>query len=108
MHVGACEATRVHREQSEAVLDMRMACLEHRRSELDALVSVFSHADAITVGHAREAVNNLGDIAACADVEALSRRAPVTSDPPSRKRYEALRASLDHAQALSNVARFKE
>ena len=108
MHVGACEATRVHREQSEAVLDMRMACLEHRRSELDALLSVFGHADAVTVSRAREAMIGLGEIAACADVEALSRRAPLPTDAAQRKRYESLRARIDRTKALANVARFKE
>jgi tetratricopeptide (TPR) repeat protein len=107
MHVGACEATRVHRQQSEAVLDLRMACLERRRSELDALVTVFSHADADTVSHAREATASLPDVSPCADVEALGRRTPVPRDAFTRQRHDALRARIDEARAWVEVSNYK-
>ncbi len=35
-HRSACEATHVHGEQSARALDLRMRCLDRRRSELDA------------------------------------------------------------------------
>jgi len=108
MHGGACEATRVHRQQSEAVLDLRMACLEHRRAELDALLGVFAHADADIVAHASDAVQGLHDLAPCADVESLTRRTPVPRDPATRLRYEALRARTARVFALIDVARFKD
>src|SRR5581483_1434374 len=46
MHQDACEATRVRGEQSEEVLDLRMACLSDRLRELQALTDVMLHADA--------------------------------------------------------------
>ena len=45
----ACEATRIRGEQTEAVMTLRMACLESRRQELAALTEVFSDADATVV-----------------------------------------------------------
>ena len=45
----ACEAT--HRgEQSPALLDLRMACLDERRTQLNATVEELAHADAKLVG----------------------------------------------------------
>jgi tetratricopeptide (TPR) repeat protein len=108
MHVGACVATRVHREQSEAALDLRMACLERRRSELDAMLDVFEHADAETVAHAREAVDAMIDIKACADVDALGRRRAVPRDPTARERYTSVRTRIDRARALVEVARMRD
>ncbi|MEO7733310.1 MAG: serine/threonine-protein kinase, partial [Kofleriaceae bacterium] len=52
MHRSACEATRVRREQSEDLLDLRMLCLDEHRKQLRALVEVFAVADAETVEHA--------------------------------------------------------
>ncbi|MDB4963614.1 MAG: serine/threonine kinase family protein [Myxococcales bacterium] len=107
MHVGACEATRVHRQQSEAVLDLRMTCLERRRSELDALVTVFARADVDTVAHAREATASLPDVSPCADVESLNRRTRVPSDPFTRQRHDGLRGRIDQARAWVEVSNYK-
>ncbi|MEM9463223.1 MAG: hypothetical protein AAGF11_54280 [Myxococcota bacterium] len=40
MHQDTCRATRVLRTQTQTVLERRMACLEQRRRELQALVDV--------------------------------------------------------------------
>jgi eukaryotic-like serine/threonine-protein kinase len=104
----ACEATHVHHQQSEAVLDLRTACLDRRRSEVDALVGVFERADRDVVLHAREAIAALPDRGTCADVEALLRRTPLPRDPIARERHAGLRRRSDEARAAVEVAHYKE
>jgi tetratricopeptide (TPR) repeat protein len=41
-HRDVCEATRLRGEQSPAALDLRMACMDRRLAELDALVSTLA------------------------------------------------------------------
>ncbi|HEU0029218.1 MAG TPA: tetratricopeptide repeat protein [Kofleriaceae bacterium] len=107
MHGETCEATHVHHQQSEAVLDLRMTCLERRRAEVDALLGVLGRPDADVVHHAREAVDRLESTTRCADVEALGRRVALPRDPVQRGHYEALRRRLDLAVALVDVARLE-
>src|SRR5690606_34833142 len=45
MYVDACEATHVRGEQSEDLLDRRMACLDERQLGFDALVDVLLEPD---------------------------------------------------------------
>ncbi|HEY2364814.1 MAG TPA: protein kinase, partial [Polyangiaceae bacterium] len=60
----ACEATRIRGEQSDAMLGLRMQCLDRRRGELRALSDLFSRADTDVVEHAAFAASRLGPIAA--------------------------------------------
>ena len=55
----ACEATRFRGEQSEALLDLRMQCLERRASEVKALGEVLAHADVDVARHAVQAAEGL-------------------------------------------------
>lgn len=71
MHTNTCEATAVRREQSEQVLDLRMACLQRASAGLGAAVSVLAGADSGVVGNAHKVVADLTPLATCADVDAL-------------------------------------
>ena len=96
---GACEATRVRGEQSEAALDLRMSCLDRKRAELGALVRGLATADSATIMSSQRAAIGLSALDACDDVGALA--APVQPpDPASRAQVEALRATLSEASAL--------
>src|SRR6185312_8811500 len=52
MYTDACEATHLRGEQSAEVLDLRMACLNGRLTDLRALTDVFEGADAKVVENA--------------------------------------------------------
>jgi tetratricopeptide (TPR) repeat protein len=106
MHREACEATRVRGHQSDEVLSLRMACLDRRRSALDALAGVLAQTDAGTLPTARDAVQYLPPVSACADVEALRRGLP--ESPEQRQRVEALRARVDHTTALVDAGRYTQ
>jgi serine/threonine protein kinase/tetratricopeptide (TPR) repeat protein len=100
METDACAATRLRGEQSDELLDLRMACLSERREDLKALVDLFANADGRVVGRAVRAAEDLPRLDECANATAL--RAPVRppSDPAARRKVEAVRARLAKARAL--------
>jgi tetratricopeptide (TPR) repeat protein/predicted Ser/Thr protein kinase len=98
MHQEACEATQVRREQSAAALDLRMSCLERRRDELRALVTLLAQPDRDIVQRAVAAAQALTPLAGCADLDAL--RAPLP-EPADRRIAEARRRLSDARAALA-------
>jgi tetratricopeptide (TPR) repeat protein len=101
MHREACRATRVSGEQSAALLDLRMGCLQRRRLEMHALVEqLVTSADRSRVAAAVEAVERLPPIAACADREALTAVVPLPSDLAQQTLITAQRTELANIRAL--------
>jgi len=99
-HDETCRATRVRGEQSERLLDLRMTCLERRRVELAALAESLAGADRDTTRLGTAALEALGPIEECADVEALS-----AVEPPPRGRDAARRhTALERGIAASRAA----
>ncbi len=107
MRVDACRATAVRHEQSAALLDLRMGCLDRRLGSLAALMRVFARADAQVVDRAVAAARGLDSLDACADAGAL---AAAVAPPAGAVAGEvaALRARLDEAQALLSAGRTKD
>ncbi|MBK6920116.1 MAG: serine/threonine protein kinase [Deltaproteobacteria bacterium] len=108
-HREACEATHVHKEQSQELLDLRMACLRARLGELDALVDELVAADANVVEHAVEAASGLGRVELCDDPGALTasgwRSTP--TNPNDAERVESLRERLADARAKEAAGRYE-
>lgn len=100
MHTEACEATRLHGEQSEDVLDLRMQCLSARLEETRALTEVLEHPDAGVMDRAAQAVHGLSPIGACADIRGLSAPVRPPADRAMRVRVDALRTRLARIKAL--------
>jgi len=102
-----CRATRVHHEQSEALLDVRIDCLDRRLSEVEALVRVLSDPDTEVLERAVAAVYRLQRPESCQHV----RVDPAESMPTSateRHRVIALRRQLDRAAALLMAGRYAD
>ncbi|HWB75261.1 MAG TPA: tetratricopeptide repeat protein, partial [Nannocystaceae bacterium] len=95
----ACRAANVRREQSTAVMDLRMACLQRARQSLDAVTRVLARADGDTMARADELMATLADLDACADVDAL-RSEVVPAPERERGTVDAARAELANAAAL--------
>jgi tetratricopeptide (TPR) repeat protein/tRNA A-37 threonylcarbamoyl transferase component Bud32 len=108
MRTEACEATRVHGEQSEELLDLRVACLDGRRQDLQALVELFVHADAALVARAAAAAEALPDLDACRDTAALKSPVRLPRDPVARARIDKLRQKVAEARALTQAGRYAD
>ncbi len=106
-HTAICEATRLHGEQSETLLDVRMTCLDRRRGELAALVDVLATAEEDTVAAAVAAVAGLRRPEPCASAQP-GVQSDVPTEPTRRAEYLALQARLDDANALLAAGRYAD
>ena len=108
-HRDACEATRVHGEQSDEAMDLRIACLDTQRAELSALTDLFAAADRKVVEGAVQAASaTLARIDACGDLTALRSRRRASPDLHDSPEVGALRESLARAHALDEAGRSAE
>jgi tetratricopeptide (TPR) repeat protein/predicted Ser/Thr protein kinase len=105
MYGQACRATHVDGDQSPALLDRRMLCLERRRVQLGAAAELFAEADAAVVERASKVTGRLGPIAECADVDALLAELP-PPDPAIAERVAGAVATLEEVGTLRAVGRF--
>jgi tetratricopeptide (TPR) repeat protein/predicted Ser/Thr protein kinase len=108
MHVDACESALVRREQSQELLDLRMACLADRRTELKTISDLFASADPSVVEHAAQSAQSLPGLQSCADVAALRAPIPPPRDPHTAERVTAIREELARAEALEVAAKFDD
>ncbi len=108
MRTEACKATRVHGSQTEEVLTLRMACLETRLAELEALVGLFAAADEPLVLGAVGAAQKLSTLTECADVPALLSPDPLPKDPAARAQVTALQGKLAAARAMYKASRIED
>ena len=106
-HRQTCEATRVHKAQSETLMTLRMACLEQDRAQMRALVHVFATADKDTVEKAVQAAKGLPSVDACSDVTSLMEVQPLPDEPALRAPIEAVRDSLATVRAQLDAGRYK-
>jgi tRNA A-37 threonylcarbamoyl transferase component Bud32/tetratricopeptide (TPR) repeat protein len=110
----ACRATRVRGDQSEAVLDLRVACLDRKRRAVATLTRLYADADAEAAAHAGTALGQLVPVEECADTAALMARVPPPRAAAQRAAVDALDAQLDevhtrldlnHAQRALDLVR---
>lgn len=108
MHTEACEATRVRGEQSTAMLDLRMLCLDSRLREASALTEVLATADREVAQRAAEAVLTLSDLSRCQARESLLMTDPEPDDPQVKKRLNELREILAAVKARYDAASYRD
>jgi serine/threonine protein kinase len=94
-HRTICRATWEQRGQDEALLDVRMRCLERARRAADALAHAIDPDDADVPTHALAAVDALPRPAECIDAE----RSGASTHPE-------LTATLERAQTLRRLGRY--
>ncbi|MEW5743461.1 MAG: tetratricopeptide repeat protein [Myxococcota bacterium] len=107
MRFEACEAARVRGEQSDAVLTLRMRCLDRRLDELKALLEQLSGADAKVAERAVTAAQSLATLTECADVELLLALVPPPA-PEAVDAVEALRPRIATLKALRDTGQFSK
>jgi tetratricopeptide (TPR) repeat protein len=108
MHTDACLATRVRGEQSDELLTRRMACLDRRRAEAQALLELLGHPTAEVAAHAPQAVDALLPLATCADTEALLAQVGPPEGEQAHKQVSAALLLLDEAKARFDTGLYEE
>ena len=94
----ACEATRVHASQSEAMMDRRMACLDRARQQLDAAARTLAAGQPSVVEHAHRLVSRLPRLQRCSDAAAL-QEGVAPPDPEDARAVGEIRAMLAESGA---------
>ena len=103
----ACEATH-QGEQSSALLDLRMACLDERLRHVEATVDVLAEADVAVLNKAIELLDGLPGLDRCADADALTAEVPPPEEPSVAERVAQLDASSIEAQTRQRAGKFDE
>jgi tetratricopeptide (TPR) repeat protein len=106
--VDACRATHERAEQSSALMDLRMACLDRDLEQFAALLQLFEAAERDAVIGAVDAARALSDLAECRDTQALVSRQPPPRDPEVRARADALQRTLVGIDALVDAGAFQQ
>ncbi|WP_225409994.1 serine/threonine-protein kinase [Stigmatella hybrida] len=107
MHTEACVATRIQGTQTEALLSLRMVCLDRRRRDFRALVGLLTEADAKVVERSVDAAAALPSLQACQDIESLTEQTPLPEDPARRATIERLGEQLSQIKALQDAGRYQ-
>jgi tetratricopeptide (TPR) repeat protein/predicted Ser/Thr protein kinase len=103
-----CRATRVHADQSEAVMDRKMACLDDRLADVGAFLGALADAPGEeAMGTAGLAVERAGALALCRDAAALERRHQEAVKPDEMVTVGALDAAVRELDALVAVQNMK-
>jgi tetratricopeptide (TPR) repeat protein/predicted Ser/Thr protein kinase len=103
-----CEATRVRGEQSEAVMDLRMTCLDQRMRELDALAALVETSTANQIDQAISTALKLTPLDVCDDVAALSAVIPPPTDPSTRTQVDALAVQVAQVKVRFDAGRYAD
>ncbi|MDC0674624.1 serine/threonine-protein kinase [Nannocystis radixulma] len=106
MHREACEA-HARGEQSERLLDRRMACLSRHVHEVKAVTDLLVAADAGVVERAVDAVTALPPVERCADLPVLQAELPPPDDPNTALAVDAVRRQLANVAALEHTGRYE-
>ena len=104
-HLDACEAHRVRKEQSGALFDRRMLCLQRRLERTDALLDAFAIPGAAAVAAASKIGGAVPSVDTCANTELLASMVPPPDAPEVRKEWKRLHHEIDRADALGVAGR---
>jgi tetratricopeptide (TPR) repeat protein len=105
--IETCEATQ-RGEQSSALLDTRMACLDRQLTHLQATLDVLARADPTAIENASEAVEKLPALDRCANIDALDGGGSSSRDPLLATAIDALERRMIQARALDNLGKADE
>ncbi len=92
MHEQTCEATTIRGEQSQRVMELRMACLRRAKSSLRATVDVLVSAGPEVAQNVAHVVAALPPLSRCKDVEALQAE----TEPPLPAEQDAVDEAYAH------------
>ncbi|MEM6295993.1 MAG: serine/threonine-protein kinase [Myxococcota bacterium] len=103
----ACEATRVRGEQSDELLDRRIACYDRQLTQLDATLNALEAADRTAILNALDAAAALPALEMCADGPRLLEAVPAPTNPAVVAQVDALEARLAAAAAEYSLGHYE-
>jgi tRNA A-37 threonylcarbamoyl transferase component Bud32 len=103
-----CEATRVRGDQSEALMDLRISCLDGKLRDVAALTEVLAHADAEVVKNAAQAASALPNPEECASLDRDAAELLQPTDTAVVEEVEAAREHVAQARALSLSGKYAD
>lgn len=103
-----CEATNVRKTQSSELFDLRMACLERRRHELEAMLTGIARGGTEIVEHAPQMAFELRPLEPCNDIERLRLGIAPPRDTATAKKTELLRTQLATARTLELAGQYRD
>jgi len=96
-------------EQPQAVLALRMHCLERRRASLRTVSELLAEADAAVVEGAIDAARGLPELEICGDLDALTQSVPAPPDDPElREAVAEIERMIAEARVLRVAAKYTE
>ena len=108
MRTDACEATRLRGEQSEHVLDLRMACLDDHLRQMSAATDLLAHADEKVVTNAFPLSQSLPRLDDCTNVKALTARGKPAKDERTASKVSELKDRLATVRAMNGSGKYRE
>jgi serine/threonine-protein kinase len=103
------EVCRASRSERAGIAELRDACLDRRRGQLQALSSLFAERpDPEVLDRAARAAAGLPPLAYCADTEALTARVRPPEDPALRARVAEIERRVDRLGALRVAGKYRE
>ncbi|MCE9572340.1 MAG: serine/threonine-protein kinase [Deltaproteobacteria bacterium] len=95
----ACVATHVRGEQSPALLDQQIGCLDRKLDQMSGLIAALGdHPATELIDRAVQAATDLGDVSACSRRAQSASGAPLVADPAARARQGAVLRAIDRAE----------
>ena len=95
----------VRREQTDAVADLKRACLDTRLGELDQATAALADG-AVSIDRAVQVATSLTPLDVCDDAAALSARVPPPADPAVATRARQLTTAIAHVKLDSDAGRY--
>jgi tetratricopeptide (TPR) repeat protein len=108
LHAEICEATRVRGDQSEALMDQRIGCLDAELRDMAALTAVLVKADAEVVRNAAQAARALDSLDECVTLERDVASQLRPEDPALAAVVADVREQTAHARALGLAGKYDE
>ena len=108
MRRDACVASEVRHQESPALFDRRIQCLDRRAREVASFTAVFAGApERAVMDRAVEAAVALPPVAVCADRDALLAAVPPPDDPAVRARVAGVESALARVDALERAGSYQ-
>jgi tetratricopeptide (TPR) repeat protein len=92
--VDACEDTEIRHEQSDTMLDLRMACLDRRLGELTAVADELVNGGPAVLSRSDAVLEVLQPISTCSNRDLLDDELPLPDDPRARAAVAGARDRL--------------